>query len=183
MAKIAFIKGLINSIYTIGTSSIFQIKDYLGNVRFYNSHASGTSETTIGDYSGAGNSTKHTILDLIKTQIFSGGVAFSSKQEDKTGGATLTINTGVRRVYINPTTLISALTITMPVMAANYDGLELYISFGGTIISGTVVTSLTISAGSGDTMLNAGVITTATAGGCIILGYDYANRLWRIIKY
>jgi hypothetical protein len=94
-----------------------------------------------------------------------------------TSGSTVTVNDGTNVLIINPTSTISSLTITLPA-TANTDG-TLKIFFGGTLTSGSVVTSLTIIGNTGQTILQAAAPTSANAGESV--GYFLApsSTTWR----
>lgn len=70
-----------------------------------------------------------------------------------TSGSTVTINGNVRTLHVN-SALLASLTITLPATAGIKNGQEINIIFGGTIGSGTVVTSLNVIANSGQTLIN-----------------------------
>jgi hypothetical protein len=107
-----------------------------------------------------------------------GGVEFTGKQDITTGTAT-TIAGNVYNIFVNPTSVLSSHTITMPTNLS--DGQELNIFFGGTIATGApVVTSLTIDAGAGKSMYE--FLTPTTANGGDVLTYIYnatTNLIYR----
>ena len=95
-----------------------------------------------------------------------------------TTGATVEINNLNRGLYVNPAALLAALTITLPSTPIN--GQEILISFGGTITTGVVVTTLSIIGNAGHTILAGDTIVTAFAGDGYILKFESSTNLWRI---
>lgn len=80
-----------------------------------------------------------------------------------TSGSTVTQNSGYNVLQVNPSSVLSSLTITTA--TAFHSSNKLMIVFGGTITSGNpVVTTLTITAGSGLTLVQSVTPTTAQAG-------------------
>jgi hypothetical protein len=78
----------------------------------------------------------------------------SDSVQQVTSGSTATQTTGYNIVVINPASTLSSMTLTTA--TAFHSSNDLYILFGGTITSGNaVVTSLTINAGSGLTLVQA----------------------------
>jgi hypothetical protein len=102
----------------------------------------------------------------------------SDSKQTYTSGSSVIIASQVRALYVNPSSAIASLTITM--LASPVDGEEILISFGGTITSGTVVTSLTISGNSGQSILGGSFITSASAGDGYTLKWEASTNLWRI---
>jgi len=83
----------------------------------------------------------------------SSGVALDATQTYTTG-ATLTVTNGNNYVYVNPSTVQAALTITLPTTWHNSN--NVYIIFGGTITSGNpVITSFSVTGGVGQTKVEA----------------------------
>jgi PPE-repeat protein len=63
-----------------------------------------------------------------------------------TSGATVTVANGVRRLYVNPPSLITSLTITFPSAPSDNDRLRMF--FGGAVGAGSVViTALSLAGG------------------------------------
>lgn len=106
------------------------------------------------------------------------GVRFQNTQ-NYTAGATVTVSNYISVLYIDPAALVAALTIKMP--AAPVNNQEVILSFGGTITVGAVITALTLSGNTGQTILGAGGITTANAGDSYILKYQASTSIWRIL--
>lgn len=102
------------------------------------------------------------------------------KQTITTGTAT-TLNNNINNAYIDPASLLSTHTITMP--ATPTDGQEITILFGGTIAAGSnVVTTLTISANTGQTLYQSLTPTTAKGGDVMVYQYNSLNTKWYRIK-
>lgn len=93
-----------------------------------------------------------------------------------TSGTTLTVTDGVGVLFLDPTSAIAALTITMP--ANPSDGQRLRIVPGGTVNSGTVITLLTISANTGQSLVGVGGAAVFSAGTSMILMYRTAIAKW-----
>ena len=106
------------------------------------------------------------------------GVRFQNTQ-NYTAGATVTVSNYISVLYINPAALVAALTIKMP--AAPVNNQEVILSFGGTITVGAVITALTLSGNTGQTILGAAGITTANAGDSYTLKYQASTSIWRIL--
>jgi hypothetical protein len=109
-----------------------------------------------------------------------GNVAYSSWQTITSGTAT-TIGVTINTVRTDPASVLASHTITMP--ASPVDGQEIKFVFGGTITAGAaVVTSLTISANTGQGLIQTAAPTTANAGDCFIYQYNLSNTKWYRIK-
>ncbi len=108
----------------------------------------------------------------------SGGVvSVFPTQQAHTTGTTVTVTSQTTDIWlvVNPTTLLATLAVTTP--ATPVDGQRLDISFGGTITSGAVVTSFTLTPNSGQTVLvpPTGVIE---AGETISFRYKTSLTRW-----
>jgi hypothetical protein len=102
----------------------------------------------------------------------------SDSKQTYASGSSVIIASQVRALYVNPSSAIASLTITMP--ASPVDGEEILLSFGGIITSGTVVTALTLSGNSGQAILGGSFITSASAGDGYTLKWEASTNLWRI---
>lgn len=92
-------------------------------------------------------------------------------------GSTVIVASTTRNLYVNPATLIASLTITLK--AAPYDGEIIDIHFGGSILQGlTVVTLTNISANTGQSLLYNSPITLAVSGARISFKYRAGNTSW-----
>lgn len=101
--------------------------------------------------------------------------------QDHTSGATVTIALGKKVLYINPASVLAALTITLP--AAPRNNQVVSIPFGGTIVAGDpVVTSLTVAPNSGQTILDADPPTAGISGDQLMYRYKSGNTKWYRIK-
>lgn len=95
----------------------------------------------------------------------------------QTAGTSFTSLVGITQ--INPASIVSAMTITMPASPAIGD--RVVWLFGGTITSGnTVITTLTIAGNTGQTVL--GSLTLNTAKGYDAAEFEYigSNTWWRM---
>jgi hypothetical protein len=97
-----------------------------------------------------------------------------------TSGGTYTIPNNVNWVKVNPASTQASLTITMP--AAPVDNQRVDISFGGTVTSGAVITSLTMAANTGQALLQSAAPSTGTAGTTISYKYSLSNTKWYRIQ-
>lgn len=103
------------------------------------------------------------------------GVALDDIQTH-TSGATVTVSNGKNVLYVDPGSTLAALTITLPATAHN--GNEIQIYFGGTLTSGTVVTSLTISGNTGQSIIQATTPSSVDAGEAIVYKYRASTSTW-----
>lgn len=101
--------------------------------------------------------------------LISGGGGSSFTRQVITSGTSATITGGNYIVNIDPSATIAAYNLTMP--ASPTDMQEVRIQGGGTITAGTVVTSFTVTANSGQTLLQAVTPTT--------LGTEPIYYMWR----
>lgn len=94
-----------------------------------------------------------------------------------TSGSAVTLNNLVNIVYIDPSVNLSSLTITMP--ATLHASKEITFYFGGTITSGSVVTSLSVVGNTGQTVLQASAPSTVSAGDfAISYKFRTSNSVW-----
>jgi hypothetical protein len=98
-----------------------------------------------------------------------------------TSGSTYTVPANTKWVTINPASTQASLTITMPPTATASDGQEVYFSFGGTLTSGTVITALTISANSGQSLVQVAP-TTGVVGPQIGYRFRKTTTIWYRIQ-
>lgn len=106
--------------------------------------------------------------------VGSGGVS----QQVYTSGTTITVSNqgGDIWLLLNPSITSSTLTITLD--SAPIDGQKIEISAGGTLTSGVVITSLTISANSGQVLLQNTIPTQIRAGETVSYRYKLSNTTW-----
>ena len=122
--------------------------------------AGSNGQTIITDGSGVTSwGTNSILLDSVQTY---------------TSGSTLTTNNTVSVVQINPSSTISSLTITLPATAHNSQRIRFY--FGGTLTSGTVITSIVFSPNSGQTLIQASTPSSVDAGEYI--SYKKIGTIW-----
>jgi hypothetical protein len=93
-----------------------------------------------------------------------------------TSGTTITVSTGVNILYIDPASTLATLTITLPATPNHTGTLDVF--FGGTLTSGNVVTTITISPNSGQTKLEASTPGYVEAGEHISYQYRVSNTKW-----
>lgn len=97
-------------------------------------------------------------------------------QEITATSGTQTINDATGIVFINPASLATTLTIKFPANPQDQDIVSM--QFGGTITgSSAVVTALTLSPNTGQTLLGTG-LTTAAAGTSTCYQYRLSNTKW-----
>jgi|GEM_PF-3390215 len=107
----------------------------------------------------------------------SSGIGLDSVQA-YTSGSTLTQTAGYNYIQLNPASTIAALTITTATVWHTSN--DLYIVAGGTVASGAVITSLTITAGSGLTLVQSVTPTTISAGQ-VIRYHKIGSLVYRIL--
>lgn len=124
----------------------------------------------------------------ITTQTFAGAKTVSSDFTFQAGidisgwngittGTSSTIPPGFVNTLFNPSSAIATYTLTLPASPA--DGMLVKIHFGGTLMAGVgVVTVLTISANSGQTLVQTAAPTTGLAGNCFIYQYNLVLAQW-----
>jgi len=100
-------------------------------------------------------------------------IALDSTQ-NYTSGSTMTVGNAVNVVQINPASVISALTITLPSTAHNSNEIQFY--YGGTITSGTVITSMAFTPPSGTTLIQAVTPGSVEAGETI--SFKKIGTIW-----
>lgn len=100
----------------------------------------------------------------------SGGSGSPDSIQTITSGSTATITNGVNIVYVNPASVLSSLSITLP--AVPHTSNEIYFYWGGTMTAGTVVTTLSILANSGQVILQA-IVPASPQAGDFAVSYKY----------
>lgn len=121
-----------------------------------------------------------------KEQQFDGAVWLTTSYNESivnieqvhTAGATVTIANSTTILYVDPASTLASLTVTLPATPVN--GQEVKISFGGTLTTGTVVTTLSIIGNTGHTVLNGSNLTFADVGEGYIFKFQSSTNLWRI---
>lgn len=91
-------------------------------------------------------------------------------------GASAGVNNNINTLLVDPPALLATLSITLPSTPTN--GQLVNVSFGGTIINGTVVTALTILPNTGQSILQATTPTSMEAGETIAYRYNSSNSKW-----
>jgi hypothetical protein len=113
---------------------------------------------------------------IFKTQLSTNSLAINTWQTVTTG-TTSTVSNNQTNWLLNLSSLAATFTVTLP--AAPVDGQLVKLHFGGTISGGsTVVTALTVSANSGQTITQSAIPTTALSGNCYIYEYNAALAIW-----
>jgi hypothetical protein len=98
----------------------------------------------------------------------SSGARANSGWDRVTNGTSFTIPLYTTNILIDPASVTTSMTITLPT-PTGIDGYEVRIHFGGQIASGgVVVTSLTIAGGGTFTLVQSPTPTTALAGQCLV---------------
>lgn len=162
-------------------------QNYYFSNKFTGDGSSGTpidligSAVTLTTTSNGGAATL--ISGVLNIPIYStNGDNFPTNQVH-TSGATVTVtNQTTDKIWltVNPSSLLASLTITLPAVPINGQLVE--VSFGGTMTSGAVITSLTISPNSGQTIVQASAPTTANAGDTLSYRYKTSVAIWYRIK-
>jgi hypothetical protein len=94
-----------------------------------------------------------------------------------TGASSVTVNNTTTWLIINPSSISAAMTITLP--ASPSSGQKVEISFGGTITSGNgVVTALSISPNTGQTIIQTSSPGYVQSGDAISYRYNSSNTSW-----
>lgn len=94
-----------------------------------------------------------------------------------TTGSAVTVGNSVSWLIVNPATLLSSLNVTLKANPVDRDEVE--ISFGGTITSGNVITTLNISGGSVVGNIN---FSNIQVGDVIRYRYNNNNTKWYQVK-
>ncbi len=97
-------------------------------------------------------------------------------KQTHTTGTSVTLNNATTWLVVNPASVLSALSVTMP--ATPTDAQRIEISFGGTLSTGEVVTTLTLAANTGQAILESSTPTTVAAGETIAYRYNSSNLKW-----
>ena len=131
----------------------------------------------IGDITPVANGTTISLNDGTKSVSINGALAFTATQV-YTAGANVTINDGIATLFYDPASLVTAATITLP--AAPSDGQVLVIEFGGTITSGSVITTCNISANAGQTAIGLLSLAPAVVGKSLTARYRKDIMTWYV---
>ena len=152
------------------------IGDVTGGGIYESVNAGNSTWSAIGGYG-----TKIFMDDGNKVTYLTNSVAYPTmKNSVPSSGSSITLANNVRGYYINPSSTIATLTIKTP-STASYDGEEMIVIFGGTITSGSVVTSLSYSSGSIGNIISSSLSTiNIPAGYCVHMKYSQSNNKWYI---
>lgn len=97
-------------------------------------------------------------------------------QEITATSGTQTVNDSTGIVYVNPASLAVSMTLKMPANPQDQDIISF--QFGGTITgSSAVITTLTMSANTGQTLVGTG-LSAAAAGSSTSYQYRKSNTTW-----
>lgn len=102
-----------------------------------------------------------------------GGVALDASQTIASG-TSLTVTNGNNIVLFNPASPITAFSLTTPAIPHNGDYLTIF--FGGTITTGTVITTLTVVANGGQTLNTVSATGTGAFGEPWV--WKFNNNVW-----
>lgn len=103
-----------------------------------------------------------------------GGTSFTTQTD--TSGGNVTINNGTDWLIINPSSTAALIIIKMP--ATPTDRQQMFISFGGTVTSGPVVTNVSVIPNTSQTILQASTPSTVNAGESLEYKYNLASTTW-----
>ena len=144
---------------------------------------SGNEYCAIGDITLRTNHTYLKVYDYVSAVISTNAWATPTMTNYTNGSSVpnVTIANGVRGLYYNPASPVSAATITLP--SAPVDGQEVIIIFGGTITSGTVVNTLTISPNTGQTaLIYSGIASSGIVGLELVCRYFASTSQWFVMS-
>lgn len=111
--------------------------------------------------------------------VFTGGGGaggYTHSYQYYTSGSTVTVTNGVDILDVNPATTVSSLAVTLPATPNSDNEVSIYI--GGTITSGTVVSTLTLSPGGGQSILGTTSFSVAVNDN-ITLQYFPTQSMWK----
>lgn len=125
------------------------------------------------------------------SQILHGGTVPSFKDTTAAGGGSFsrqvittgssgTVSGGNYIVTFNPSSTLASYSLTLPASPSDMNVVE--IEFGGTLTSGSIVTTLTILANSGQTIIDNTPPASATADNYLKYRYRTASAQWYRIK-
>ena len=186
--------------YTVGSESIIQLANITANRTLTLPSASSFPgrELTV---TNTGTSTFHWSTSPAISTITSGyvengytitlysdgtnwnirSVYFGYGTQPNPAGARITTGSsgtmgGAANVYFDFSSAAASYTLTLP--ANPNDGAVVKIHFGGSITSGAVVTSFTVSPNTSQTIIQNSTPTTGNAGDCIIYQYYSTTAIW-----
>ena len=95
-----------------------------------------------------------------------------------TSGSTDTIANDAAIVMVNPSSIIASHVMTLPLNPSDFQVVKIF--FGGTITNGNpVVSSLSVVAGQGQTILQGSPISTAYSGDYLVYTWIVSTQQWR----
>jgi len=109
-----------------------------------------------------------------------GGTSTGLTRQIITSGTSATVTGGNYIVTIDPASTLATYTLTLPASPSDLDIVQ--VDFGGTVTSGMIVTALTISPNSGQTILDNTAPTSATTDNTLLYRYRTANTKWYRFK-
>jgi hypothetical protein len=109
-----------------------------------------------------------------------GGGGSTLTRQIITSGSSGTVTGSNYIVTIDPAATLASYVLTMPASPTDLQTVE--VDFGGTLTNGTIVTALTISPNSGQTILDNTPPTTATADNTLLYRYRASNTTWYRFK-
>lgn len=105
------------------------------------------------------------------TSVYGSGV-FTTTVQTHTSGTSLTVNSTSDVVYVDPSTALSSLTITLPTPT---ESTEIEFHFGGTIAAlNPVVNVLTLPS----SVVGGNMVSAAVCGDSFTLRYNTSNSKW-----
>ncbi|MGN6491167.1 MAG: hypothetical protein ACTHLE_04165 [Agriterribacter sp.] len=94
-----------------------------------------------------------------------------------TTGTSVVVNSGVKRLFIDPASALASLTVTLPIGVVDGDRLDIF--FGGTMSAGNTVSGVfNVSPGVGSGTVNGGGTPDTKAGTSMTWIYKAANATW-----
>lgn len=105
----------------------------------------------------------------------------SVESQTITSGPTATVTSQIRRVYVDPASVIASLTLTLPATPLDADQVQVY--FGGTLANrATVVTTLSIAPNTGQAISAYSTPVRAFGGDMVTFEYRAASARWYRIQ-
>lgn len=100
----------------------------------------------------------------------------SEIKQAATSGTSVTINNSTTWLIVNPSATLSAFNITLPATPTDMQRIE--INFGGTVTSGTVVTTLTVNPNTGQGVIGTTSFSNIVVTDKITFRYNSTNSKW-----
>lgn len=137
------------------------------------------AQIAIADLSATGTPSPTTYLRGDNTwATVSGGGGSTLTRQNITSGTSATVTGGNYWVWFNPSSAISTYTLTLPASPSDQDVVK--VTFGGSITSGNIINTLTISPNSGQIILDmsGGGPGSVLAGYTIVYSYISSTSTW-----